>query len=231
MAGPGPILKEAHRLRQHLQELDARITQAPRQLALQKAKLQSAEDNLKAAQDEIKQLKVKINDRELSVKTTFQQIAKWEKQRETAGNSKEYEALLHEVSAAQDRVKAFEDEIFEAMTDVEDKAGKLPGVEAITKQIRLEVATFEKEYDSRIEKFTADRSKTAEELKGVETQVPEDVLPVYSKMVKARGAGAFGKIEGRTCMACNTELTPQNASEINRGLFVTCKSCGRMLYA
>lgn len=231
MAGPGPVLREAHRLRQHMQDLDSRIAQAPKQLQIQKNKLLAAEENLKAAQDEIKKLKVKTHDREVTSKATYQQIEKWEKQRETAANSKEFEALKHEIAQAMERVKTLEDEIFETMSAVEEKSALLPAVEAVTKQVRAEVAQFEKEYDERLAKLVAERAKTAEELKGVDAQVPEDILPTYSKIVKARGAGAFGKIEGRTCTACYTELTPQNASEVVRGMFVLCKSCGRMLYA
>ena len=231
MAGPGPVLKEAHRLRRQIQQLESRIAQAPRQLQVQKAKLQAAEDNLKQAGDEIKQLKVKINDREVSVKATHVQIAKWEKQLETTENKKETTALNTETAAAKARIKALEDEIFETMTLVEEKTALVPGIETITKQVRLEVAQFEKEYDDRIAKFQAELNAAMEELKGVDAQIPEDIMPMYSKMVKARGADGLARIEGRICTTCNTELTPQNASEVKRGLFVLCKSCGRIMYA
>ncbi len=231
MAGPGPVLKEAHRLRRQIQGLDARIAQAPRQLQVQKSKLQAAEDNLKQAADEIKQLKVKINDREVTVKATHTQIAKWEKQLETVDNKKEMTALNTETASAKARIKALEDEIFETMTLVEEKTGLLPGIDAVTKQVRVEVAQFEKEYDDRIAKFQAERLVAVEELKGVDAQIPDDVMPMYLKMVKARGADGLARIEGRICATCNTELTPQNASEVNRGLFVLCKSCGRIMYA
>src|SRR5882724_13150858 len=105
---------------------------------------------LKQAQDEIKQLKVKIHDREVTVKATFQQIAEWEKQRETVENKKEFEALNHEISQAQTCIKALEDEIFEAMGLAEDKSALLPGIETTTKQVRADVAQFEQEYDARI---------------------------------------------------------------------------------
>ena len=117
------------------------------------------------------------------------------------------------------------------MTLIEEKTALLPGVEAITKQVRAEVAQFEKEYDDRIAKCQAERLTAVEELKGVDAQLPEDVVPMYLKMVKARGADGLARIEGRICTTCNTELTPQNASEVNRGLFVLCKSCGRIMYA
>jgi len=231
MAGQGPVLKEAHRLRMHIQGLETRIAQAPRQLQAQKNKLQAAEDNLKRAQDEIKQLKVKIHDREVTVKATFQQIAKWEKQRETIENKKEFEALNHEITDAQTRIKALEDEIFEAMTVAEDKAALLPNIEAITKQVRADVAQFEKDYDDRIAKFEGERAHAVAELATVDAQLSGDALLIYQKIVRARGADSLARIDGRVCTVCNTELTPQNAAEVKRGQFVLCKSCGRIMYA
>ena len=47
----GPVLKEIHRLRRYVQDLESRTTQAPRQLQLQKSKLQQAEDALKALRE------------------------------------------------------------------------------------------------------------------------------------------------------------------------------------
>lgn len=231
MAGPGLVLKEAHRLRLHIQDLENRIAQAPRQMQLQKTKLLTAEDNLKKAQDEIRQLKLKILDREGAVKSTFQQISKWEKQRESAANQKEFTALDHEIAQAKEKVQALEDEIFEAMSLVEERAAQLPKVEAATQQVRSDVAKFEQDYDARIAKLTAEKTSASEELKGVDVQLPEDIVPVYQKLVKNKGADSLAQIEGRNCTACYTELTPQNASEVGRGVFVICKSCGRMLYA
>lgn len=231
MAGPGPIFSEAHRLRRYIEDLDTRAKQAPRQLQVQKAKLQAAEDNLKKAQDEIKQLKVKIHDREVSVKSTYQQIDKWKKQSEGAGKEKELDALKHEIDQATEKVKALEDEIFEAMSLSEDKAAQLPAVEAITKQVRADVALFEKDYDARLAKWAAEKATALEELKAVDAQIPPEVKSAYDNLVKARGADSMSKIEGRICTACYTELTPQNAGEVIRGMFVMCKSCGRIVYS
>ena len=231
MAGPGQVLKEVHRLHRHIHELDTRITQAPRQAQLHKNKLQLADDNLKAAQDEIKHLKVKILDRESSIKGAYQQIAKWEKQRDGIENKKEFDALNTEISQAQGRIKKFEDEILETMGEVEEKTALIPGIEKATKQVRADVAKFEKEYQDRLGLLAQEKSKARTELDGVEVQLPPEILPVFTKLVTNMGPDSFSNLEGRACVACYTEVTAQMANEINKGMFMLCKSCGRMLYA
>jgi predicted nucleic acid-binding Zn-ribbon protein len=231
MAGPGPVLKESHRLRQLLHDLDTRIAQAPRQLQLQKSKLQQADDVLKKFQDDLKHLKVKIHDREVSIKTMFQQIAKWEKQRETVENKKEYDALNTEIADAKQRITAFEEEVLTTMGEVDDQTAKLPAVEKTTKGVRDEVANYEKDYQARLDRYQQERDRARGELTEVEKNVPDDIRPIYEKMTTAKGVEALAAIEGRICSACYTEVTPQMGNEINRGAFVLCKSCGRMLYA
>jgi predicted nucleic acid-binding Zn-ribbon protein len=231
MAGPGPVLKESHRLLRHIQDLETRTAQAPRQLQLHKAKLQAAEDALKAAQDEIKHLKVKIHDFEVSIKSAFQQIDKWEKQREKIENKKEYDALNTEIAQARQRNAKYEEDTFPTMSLVEEKAAQLPEVEKRTQAVRTDIANFQKDYEQRLASLGQQRDTAKAELVEVEKQLPEDILPTYRKMVDAQGPDALAGVDNRICTACYTEVTPQMGMNINRGLFVLCKSCGRMLYA
>ena len=230
MAGPGPVLKESHRLRRHVHDLESRIATAPKQLTAQNSKLQQAEDLLKAAQDEIKHLKVQIHDREVSIKTAFTQMDKWNKQREKVETLKENTALDTEIAHAKERIANFENESLEMMGQVEEKTALLPAVEKNTQAVRAQFAEFKKDYQQRIDQWTADRDKTAGELAEVEKGIPEEFRETYQKMVKHLGIEALSEAQGRTCLACRTDVTSQMEGLLLRGMFVICKSCGRMLY-
>ena len=140
-----------------------------------------------------------------------------------------FAALIYQVVWQRALFTAFGVNI-ETITVIEEKTAQLPSVEAVTKQVRTEVAQFEKDYDERLAKFAAERDKAAEELKGVDAQLPEDIMATYRKLVSVKGADSLAQIENRNCTACYTDLIPQNVMELNRGAFVICKSCGRMLY-
>jgi uncharacterized protein len=230
MAGPGPVLKESHRLRRHIHELESRIASSPKQLTAQNTKLQQAEDILKAAQEEIKHLKVKIHDREVSIKTSFQQIDKWEKQREKVEGVKENTALDSEIANAKARIAGYEEEILETMGLVEEKSAQLPTVEAATKAVRTQVADFKKDYQARLDQFGAEREKALGELAEVEKNIPPEIREMFDKMVKFKGVEAMSDVEGRTCLACRTDVTSQMQNELLRGMFAVCRSCGRILY-
>jgi uncharacterized protein len=230
MAGPGPVLKESHRLRRHIHELESRIASSPKQLAAQNAKLQQAEEILKAAQEEIKHLKVKIHDREVSIKTSFQQIDKFEKQREKVEGVKENNALDAEIANAKQRIATFEEEILETMGLVEEKTAQLPTVEKATQAVRNQVAEFKKDYQARLDQFAQERDKTLAELAEVDKGIPPEIREMFDKMVKFKGVEAMSAVEGRTCLACRTDVTAQMQNELLRGTFAVCRSCGRILY-
>ena len=77
---PAAILREVHRLRRHAKDLQTEIERLPRQLNAQKGKVVRQEDVLKQAQEGIKKLKVSIHEKEVSLKSKHQEIAKREKQ-------------------------------------------------------------------------------------------------------------------------------------------------------
>lgn len=231
MATPGAILKDIHRLRRHLQEIETRIAQAPKTQKIQQGKLAFQEDAYKKAQDEIKQIKVKIGEKELAIKTSSAQVKKYQQQTNDVTNKKEFEALKHEISASQDTIRKAEDEILELMGLVEEKTAQLPEAEKLVKKAKDELNNFDKDLAERMVRYKEEITKAKAELAVVEKDLPEEIRPMVNKLVSLKGVESFSGVEKRTCLACYTEVTPQMSNELLRGNFMYCKNCGRMLYA
>src|SRR5438132_1692159 len=102
MPGPAATLREIHRLRRLAKDLEGRIAQQPRLLRAQQNAVTKQEENLREAQEAIKRLKVTTHEKEVSLKTTNQLIAKHEKQLNEAATKKEYDALKSEIAAGRD---------------------------------------------------------------------------------------------------------------------------------
>src|SRR5205807_2603818 len=92
MTATATILREIHRLRRQAAELQARIDQGPRQLKAQHARIARQEETLRQAQDAVKHLKVTMHEKDVSLKATQQQIAKYEKQLNEVTSKKEFDA-------------------------------------------------------------------------------------------------------------------------------------------
>ena len=92
------LLRDLHRLRKLIRDLDEQIAGGPSLLTAQQDRLTRAGSDVRDAHDGLKHLKVSVHEKETSLKAAHQQIAKYEKQRETASSKKELDAFEHEIS-------------------------------------------------------------------------------------------------------------------------------------
>src|SRR4051812_21461658 len=112
-----PILKELHRLRRHLRDLQTEIDLGPRVLKARQATLATEQQAHADAYDTIKKLKLKQKDDEGALKQTEQRIAKSESDLNTAGSKKEFDAKQSEIAQGRAKRGELEDAIIAAMTE------------------------------------------------------------------------------------------------------------------
>lgn len=230
MTAPALVFKEIHRLMSHAAELEKRVAQGPRNLKAQQLALARQEENLQAAQDHLKHLKVGILEKEASIKATQAQIAKHEKSE--ISNKKEYDALRAEVAACNQTIRKIEDEILEAMAEVEDQSKKIPEAEKAVAKAKDDVARAEQDLAEKMERWKQEREKALAELAEIEKNLPEEARKEYQPLVASMGHDAIAGVqpETRTCRACYTEITQDMFLKLKRGDLMQCKNCARMLY-
>ncbi len=230
MPGPAVTMREIHRLRRFIHELQEQLDRAPRQLRAQQAKVTRQEEALREAQDAVKHAKVQIHQKEVSLKSAQDQIAKFQKQLNTAESKKEYDALQAEIKHARADCQKLEDDILAAMLESDERAARVPEQEKAIQQARGEVREFEKGLAERQGVLQSQMAEAQARLTEVETAVPERVRTQFERIVKGMGPDGLAAVRGRTCSACSTEITAQNYNDLLQENFVVCKACGRILY-
>jgi uncharacterized protein len=232
MATNASILREIHRLRIYVQDLATRSDQGPRARKVQQEKLARQEETLKQAQEALKHVKVHIHENEVSIKAAQETIHKYEKQlKENITSKKEYDALNAEIAQSKSTIGKLEDATLELIGASEEQTRKLPEIEAAARKAREDFARFDQDQADNLRRFAEEKTRTLEELKTAEASLPDDIRPVYHRLAAAKGADALSSEKGGVCTACYTEVTPQMASDLRRGVYLQCKSCGRILYA
>jgi predicted nucleic acid-binding Zn-ribbon protein len=227
---PAAVLRELHRLRRHAKNLQDEIERQPRQLKAQQVKLARSEELQRQAQENLKKLKVSISEKEKTLKAKHQEIAKHEKQRDEASGKKEYDALQHELEAARQTCSQLEDEILAGLMEVEEQTAKLPDFEKAVKQAKAELDNFDQISKERVAGLKEELGRAHVQIKEVEVLLPDDIRVTYNREVTSRGEDALAVVQNKICQACYTAITNQQSNELLQGLFVKCKSCGRMLY-
>lgn len=224
------ILRELHRLTQHVNNLQAEMERGPRTLKTHEAKVAKQQETVQQSQDAIKKLKIGIHEKEVSLKQKLQQIAKHERQRNEAGSKKEYDALQVEIDSDRKECSKLEDEILSDMEEMEIRTAKLPELEKEVQRIKKETAKVIDDIQTQRTSLVDMLAVAHKQREDVEASLPADVKTQYDRLIAARGADALSALKGRTCTACYTEITTQNYLDLRQGQFVLCKSCGRILY-
>lgn len=229
---PNPIetLRECHRLRRHAAALRGELQRLPKQVKAHQARVISAEKGFHDAQEGLKKLKVTISTSEKTLKETHQLIDKYKRQLNEASATKEFEALRHEISGAQEKCQKLEDEILEQISRSEEQTAQLPEIEKGVKRTKDEVAQFEKEAGARRQRMEEELARAQQSLKDAEATLPGDMGEQYRRLVAAKGDDALSVLREKTCTACYTAITAQNYNDLTQGKLVICKACGRMLY-
>jgi predicted nucleic acid-binding Zn-ribbon protein len=230
MAGAAVVLREIHRLRRFAKDLEKEIERNPQLVKAQHAKVTRQQDLVREGQETLKRLKVASHEKEVLLRSTVQLIAKHEKQLNEAGSKKEYDALKSEVAADKKKCAQLEDEILDCLVQIEDHTAKLPELEKAVHQAQADAQEFEKNSEGRVASLKEQLSQTLRSIEEVEATLPEDVKAQIDRLVASHGEDAMAAVENRICMACYTEITAQAFNNLNLGLFMICKSCGRALY-
>lgn len=175
MPGPASILRELHRLRRHTTNLQTEIERAPRLIDAQKRKVARQEEILHETQESLKKVKVSTLEKESTLKSTYQQIAKHQKQLNEVEGKKQYDALQSEIVNDRKTCQKLEEEILAAMADADEIAARLPELEKAVKQAREECAEFEKGAQARHGGLVEQLNQALQQIKEMEETVPERI--------------------------------------------------------
>ena len=225
-----PLLKELHRLRRHLRDLQGEIDLGPRVLKAQQQKLAAEELAHQDAHDTLKKRKLKLKDDEGSLKEIEQRLLKLQADVNLAGSKKEYDAKLSEIAQATGKKGDLEDAILTTMTDIEERTADLPNVERKWADAKAEFERYKAEAAERLERLLADRAAAQGALAAAEAKLPAEVKGQYDRLVKSHGPEALAGVVGKTCQQCRMSITEQVKNNLMGGSFVTCPQCGRALY-
>jgi predicted nucleic acid-binding Zn-ribbon protein len=149
-----------------------------------------------------------------------------------AQNQKEYETAMRETDALQKQIAAFETQIIEKMTAVEE-------VEKELESRSEEISSLDAKRDVALSAFdsevAAERTELDEELKrrnDVFVTLPAQLASVYNRLAqRSRDGIAVAEVVNGSCSACFMSLRPQMQVEVKRGdQIITCESCTRILF-
>ena len=200
-----------------IQALDARLQSARDVVSLVKARLAAAQEKRRAEEKEVSSVQTRLaryKDQLLEVKT-----------------NREYQAMLHEIEAAQTDIRTREDRILEVMMESDELATEVKKSEAELKSAEKETAAARAVLDMEIAALQAELNATASARATLLPQIDRAALAIFETTARGRKGVAVAEARDGLCTICHVRLRPQMFNEVRKNeSIIQCDSCRRILY-
>lgn len=225
-------LQQLHHLLQQLEDAETLLGHGPRRIATAKKRIAEAEQVCVDQKEQIKTLRKTSDQKTLNLKTREAEILKLAGRLNEASSNKEYDIIQSQLAAERSSNEVLEDEILTLLTQVDEAETALEAAEAAVKECAGKCQEIEDEVQAMEPGIRDDITRLNTEISEAESAIPVgDARSGYQRLRGSLQSGALSEVQDAFCLACNTKVIAQDCVRIKVGEFVTCRECGRILYA
>jgi hypothetical protein len=222
----------------HLQRLDdatARARQAvadlPARLAELEARLADQEQALAAARARLDENQKARRELEKQVAAVQGRLSRYKDQLMEVKTNKEYQAMQHEIAAAEREVRSTEDRILDRMEEGEAITREMKAAEAALASERATVNAETHEIERQRAAMEDQIARAAGERQAIVAGISPEALAIFESISPKRNGVAVVEARDGHCSVCNVRLRPQRFLEVRRNdTIIQCDSCQRILY-
>lgn len=230
MSVSAAVLRELHRIHGQLADLRERLNRGPRQIKAREASVASFEVACTSAQDNVKQTKKAIDQKQLDLRSGENKILDLKVKLNVCSTNKEYQALLEQIAASEMANSVLADEILEAMEKVDQLEVAVGTAKSHLEAAKTELVKCRDAVAEESGLVKGDIDRLEKELAEAEKQLPKEINEDYRRMIRGKGAEGMAPVEDGVCQACGYTVTLQMLNELMLSKPVFCKSCGCLLY-
>ena len=221
-----------------LQQLETAADEARRKIADHPARTQALDAGLQAARDLVGGIKARLaaaaekrRAEEKEVAGVQTRLAKYKDQLLEVKTNREYTAMLHEIEAAQNDIRAREDRILEIMMESDELNAGIKTSEAELKAAEKDVAAERAVLDTEMAELQTEIDRTTAEREKLVADIDRHVLSIFETTAKGRKGVAVAEAKDGLCTICHVRLRPQVFNEVRKNeSIIQCDSCRRILY-
>jgi uncharacterized protein len=203
----------------------------PREIAAVESKIAAEKAAIEAAKAEWHGLEGKKKQLEMEIGSTEEKIAKYKTQQSQVRKNDEYQALTHEIEAAEKNVGALEEQEIGIMLLIDEAKQRFMSAENVLKQ---NITGHEAKIRTLRERGTnlqADVKAAQEAVAAARPEVAEPQLRIYDRVAKKPGHPVCVTVNGDRCGGCHLKVPTHIVVQARAGVEITtCDQCGRIVY-
>lgn len=222
-----------------LQDRDRRLLAAARDLekipqeeARAKTKLAGDLAAVAAAREALREAELAVKRIELDLETRRTTVQRLKQQQFETRKNDEYRAIGHEIDRYSKDIDDFETRVLEAMEAVDRCREVLRTAEAALAKTQTLVDEDLARLAERRGSIEGERDETAAERARLAAEAPEEMLPLYERLMKTKAGLALAPLDEGRCGGCHMKLIASTVIRVQAENEVTrCEDCGRILYS
>jgi predicted nucleic acid-binding Zn-ribbon protein len=221
-------LEALWRCERESEELARRSAQIPKDIESAEARAQAARASVEAERAKLEQAEHTRREKEAEVQDCEARRTKYQTQTAQVKTNTEYTALLSEIDQVTERISMLEEQILEAMEEVDQVRSTLVGSEVEKKreeQVSLAAAEELRQTLAEVQQQTVEHEQERNKLVG---ELPANARQPYERMYKGRGAGTTS-VKGRSCAACHRDVPYETINRVVAAELQYCPACQRIL--
>lgn len=208
------------------------LDRLPQDEARAKAKLAADEAAVKKCHDALTDCDLRLKRLELDAGTRRTTIQRLKTQQFETRKNEEYQALGHEITRYEKEVDNLETKELELMEEMDGHRAAQKAAEAVLAKSRALVDEELADIRTRHERLEAERAEVSAERARLAAEVPDEVLPLYERLMKTKAGLAIAPVHDGKCGGCHMKLIASTVVAVQSGRELTrCEDCGRILYA
>jgi len=229
MSSTNQGLKQIFDLRLQLEQLSEQIERGPRQIAARQKTVDAKKHELEELRTKLKQAKVAADQKGLQLKTNESRIRDLEGKLNEVSTNREYAALGTQIAADKMANSVLEDEIIEALEQIDGNQRDIKAFELELKDVEAEFAVFVDSIKQKEPDLQSRATDINAKIVEAEKIIPGDIAPLYRRLVQTYGARGLAPVSSKSCGECYVGLTNQALVELKSGKLKFC-TCGRLLF-
>ncbi len=222
----------------HLQALDLAIERARRKIADMPGAIAALDDRLAERTAALAAVKGRIDtsqharreiEKELAIVQT--RLSKYKGQLMDVKTNKEYQAMQHEIQAAEQVVREHEDRLLDRMEEQERLAAEVLAADQALQWAQTEIAGERKGLESEQQELERTLQQQTAERAHLAAQISHPALALFEQLSAHRKGVALSEARAGGCTECHVRMRPQVFNEVRRmDALIQCDSCSRILY-
>lgn len=221
-----------------LQRLETSAEEARRTIADQPQRILDLDRRLEEAKAIVASVKQRMTENqtvrrneEKELATVQSRLTKYKDQLLEVKTNREYQAMQHEIAAAQTEVSRHEDRILERMLELDELNREVKQAESSLAKVQSEVTAERTALEAQARLLEAELAKSASTRAILVAEISPAFVATFDTVARGRKGVAVAEAREGLCTLCHVRLRPQVCNEIRRNdSIIQCDSCQRILY-